>query len=192
MFKRFAGAACAAAVVAIGTVAFAENTQQAQPPTSAQSQAQAADPQTKPDMKEVTITGCIQSEKDYRAAHNLGSGGAAGTGAGVGNEYVLINASISPSAVGTAGATKPETGAPAGTAAFELTGSKESEASTFVGKRVEIVGKLKGAEMGAAGPTGGATAGKPPTGVDVTSKDLKLREVEITSIKETTGTCPAK
>lgn len=192
MFKRFAGAACAAAVVAIGTVAFAQNTQQAQPPTSGQPQAQAPAPQQQSDMKEVTITGCVQKESDYRAANNLGSGGAAGTGVGAGNEFVLINASISPSAVGTAGATKPETGAPAGSAAFELTGSKESEASAFVGKRVEIVGKLKGAEMGAAGPTGGATAGKPPTGVDVASKDLKLREVEISSIKETTGTCPAK
>jgi hypothetical protein len=190
MFKRFAGAACAAAVVAIGTVAFAENTQQAQPPTSAQPPAQAAD--QKSDMKDVTIIGCVQSEKDYRAANNLGGGGAAGTGVGAGNEFVLINASISPSAVGTAGATKPETGAPAGTAAFELTGSKESEASAFVGKRVEIVGKMKAAEIGATGPTGGATAGKPPTGVDVASKDLKLREVEITSIKEASGTCPAK
>lgn len=191
MFKRYAGAVCAAAVVAIGTVAFAQSTQPPQPPTSGQAQAQAANPQ-KSDAKEVTIIGCVQSESDYRAAHNLGSGGAAGTGVGAGNEYVLINASISESAVGTTGATRPETGAAAGTAAFELTGSKESDVSAFVGKRVEIVGKLKAAEMGAAGPTGGATAGKPPTGVDVTSKDLKLREVEITSVKETTGTCPAK
>ena len=59
----------------------------------------------------------------------------------------------------------------------------------FVGKRVEIVGKLKPAEMGAAGATGGVTAGKPPAGVDVVSKDLKLREVEVTSVKETTGSC---
>lgn len=188
MFKRYAGAACVAAVVAIGTVAFAQSTQPPQPPTSGQAQAQAAEPQKQSDIKEVTITGCVQSESDYRKANNLGSGGAAGTGVGAGNEFVLINASISSAAVGTTGAT----GAPAGTAAFELTGSKESDVAAFVGKRVEIVGKLKGAEMGAAGPTGGATAGKPPTGVDVTSKDLKLREVEITSVKETAGTCPAK
>ena len=40
-------------------------------------------------------------------------------------------------------------------------------------------------------PTGGATAGQPPTEVDVASKDLKLRELEVTSVKEIAGTCPA-
>jgi hypothetical protein len=50
---------------------------------------------------------------------------------------------------------------------------------------------LKPAEVGAGGATGGATAGAPPRGVDVTSKDLKLRELEVTSVKaSTSGTCP--
>ena len=52
---------------------------------------------------------------------------------------------------------------------------------------------LKPAEVGASGkPTGGATAGQPPSGVDVASKDLQLRELEITSVREAPGTCPAK
>jgi hypothetical protein len=56
---------------------------------------------------------------------------------------------------------------------------------------VEITGKLKAAEKTASGtPTGGATAGTPPTGVDVASADLKLREVDVVSVKESTGTCP--
>jgi hypothetical protein len=78
-----------------------------------------------------------------------------------------------------------------GSEEFELTGSNESKAETFVGKRVEIVGTLKAAETGPAGATGGATAGRPPTGIDTTSPDLRLREVEITSVREATGTCPA-
>lgn len=189
MYKRLAGAACMSAVVAIGTVAFAQSTPPQQPPTSSQAQAQAPQPQ-KPEAQNVTITGCVQKEADYRAAHNLGSGGAAGTGVGAGNEYVLVNASIGSGTVGTTGSETP--GAAGAMAAFELTGEKESEVGAFVGKRVEIIGKMKAAEIGAAGPTGGATAGKPPTGVDVASKDLKLREVEVSSVKETTGTCPAK
>ena len=185
MKSLLARGTCTAAVLALGTVVFAQSTPQTQPPAP-----QSAAPQVKaPAADQVTITGCVQKEADYRAANNLGSGGAAGTGVGEGNEYVLINATIAPAAgaVGTSGA--PAAAAPV---AFELTGEHEGKASEFVGKRVEIVGKLKAAEMAAGAATGGATAGKPPTGVDVASKDLKLREVEVSSIKETTGTCPTK
>jgi hypothetical protein len=51
---------------------------------------------------------------------------------------------------------------------------------------------LKAAEESATGkPTGGPTAGKPPEGVDVARADLTLRELEVTSIKEASGPCPA-
>ena len=74
--------------------------------------------------------------------------------------------------------------------AFELTGANEEKIRDFVGKRVQITGKLKAAEVGAAGrPTGGDTAGTPPSGVDVASKDLKLRELEVVSVAPATGTC---
>ena len=76
--------------------------------------------------------------------------------------------------------------------AYELTGPGEGQAAAFVGKRVEVMGRMKAEEIGASGPTGGPTAGAPPSGVDVTSKDLKLREFEVTSIKAAaTGSCPA-
>jgi hypothetical protein len=192
MKRTLAGGAVA---VAFAMVAVAQaQTPQPQPPTSSQPTAQRPADRPMAD-KEITLVGCIQSEDDYRKAQNLGRGGAAGTGVGGGNEFVLVNASTSTASAGT-----PSSGAPAGTAgttgmasgtAYELTGGNESQAAQFVGKRVEIMGKLKAAEMGATGPTGGATAGSPPSGVDVTSKDLKLREIEVTSIKETTGSCPA-
>ena len=55
------------------------------------------------------------------------------------------------------------------------------------------MGKLKAEEAGASGrPTGGPTAGKPPEGVDVASADLKLREIDVTSVKEASGSCPAE
>jgi hypothetical protein len=154
------------------------------PDTRAASPAQ----QTPGGGQQITVTGCIQREADYRKAQDKGRGGVAGTGIGAGNEFVLVNASMSAGAGRAAGA---PTGTAGSTAAYELTGKNEGEASAFVGKRVEISGMLKAAEESAAGrPTGGPTAGKPPEGVDVLGGDLKLRELEVTSVKESPGTCP--
>jgi hypothetical protein len=137
----------------------------------------------------VTVVGCVMRENDYRKAQDAGKGGPAGTGLGSGNEFVLTNAS----AKGAAGTAPGQAVGTSGSAtAYELTGSAEKQAEQFVGKRVEISGTLKPAEMGAAGPTGGPTAGAPPRGIDVVSKDLKLRELDVASVKEAEGTCPAK
>ena len=131
----------------------------------------------------VTLMGCVQNESDYRRAHDKSGGGVAGTGIGAGNEFILANASMAKQGLNPAGAAD---------AAYELTGPNEGKVKEFVGKRVEITGTLKPAETTAGGkPTGGATAGKPPSGVDVTSQDLKLRELEVTSVKAATGSCPA-
>ncbi len=195
MTRAIAVGACTVALA--GAVVFAQSgqstTQQQQPQPAAQQETKAA-------AQQVTVAGCVQREADYRREHNLGKGGAVGTGVGAGNEFVLIAASAIP-ARGTAGTTgvppaepAPATAAPtpAGTDAYELTGEKESQVSAYIGKRVEIVGKMKAAEAGPAGTTGGATAGRPPTGVDTVSPDLRLREIEVMSVRETTGTCPAK
>ena len=52
------------------------------------------------------MAGCIESEADYRKARNLGRGGTAGTGVGVGNEFVLIDTKMAsagaPPAAGAA------------------------------------------------------------------------------------------
>jgi hypothetical protein len=139
----------------------------------------------------VTVAGCIQSEADYRKARNLGRGGTAGTGVGVGNEFVLIDAKMA-----SAGA-PPAAGAATGTTrtaaqAYKLTAANEGKASQFVGKRVEVTGTLKPAETAGAAPTRRPTAGAPPR-IDVfAGEDRKLRELEVTSMRETAGTCPAK
>ena len=149
----------------------------------AQTKPQAPAGATSNQSEQVTLMGCIQNEADYRKAHDKSRGGVAGTGIGAGNEFVLANASMAKQGL-----------SPAGTAdtAYELTGPNEGKVKEFVGKRVEITGTLKPAETTAGGkPTGGATAGKPPSGVDVTSEDLKLRELEVTSVKAAQGTCPA-
>jgi hypothetical protein len=132
---------------------------------------------TKAPEQQVTVTGCIQRETDYRKAHDKGRAGVAGTGLGADNEFVLTNVSMTGASTGAA-------------AAYELTGSNEKMAAGHVGHRVEISGKLKAEDVTAAGkPTGGATAGKPPSGVDVLSKDLQLRELDVATVKMVSADC---
>jgi hypothetical protein len=139
----------------------------------------------------VTVTGCVQREADYRKARDAGRGGVANTGVGAGNEFILAEASMpGAGATSTRGAGAPAPAATTGgTAAFELTGTNEGKAEQFVGKRVEISGMLKAAETAGGRPTGGPTAGKPPEGIDVAGRDLQLRELEVSSIREVSGTC---
>jgi hypothetical protein len=129
--------------------------------------------------EQVTVSGCVEREADYRKAQDKGRGGAVGTGLGVENEYVLTGLS-------TAGADTKKMDA---STAYELTGANEKLAGPHVGHRVEIAGVLKAAEVGAAGATGGASAGTPPRGVDVVSKDLRLRELEVTAVKMISANC---
>ena len=190
----FSVGACVATAAALNMAAFAQTTESA-PKPSAPAQQSAPKPappaQAQASGDQVTVTGCIQREADYRKANDAGRGGVAGTGVGAGNEFVLAMASTGGTP-GTAGATGTA-GSAAGSMAFELTGANEGQAAKFVGQRVEIMGKLKAAEVSAGGqPTGGPTAGKPPSGVDVISKDLQLRELEVGSIRMVPGTCSAQ
>ena len=183
MKARMSSSMCAAGMLALCTTAFAQQAGQTpQQPTQPAARASADGA--------ITVTGCVQREADYRQARDAGKGGVAGTGVGAGNEFILADASAA-APKGAAAANPPGTSG-AAAAAYELTGANEGQVAAFVGKRVEITGTLKAAEVGATGqPTGGATAGQPPRGVDVASKDLKLRELEVTSVREATGTCPA-
>lgn len=129
----------------------------------------------KPGGEQVTVTGCVQREADYRKMHDKGRGGVAGTGVGAGDEFVLALSGAD---------------AKSGASAYELTGTNEKMAGPHVNHRVEVTGTLKPAETTASGkPTGGATAGAPPSGVDVMSKDLQLRELEVTTVKMVSATC---
>ena len=186
MKKVFSGSVFMASVAALGMAAFAQTTPQQSPASQSQTAAPASRPAAAG--QQVTIVGCVQREADYRKAHDDGKGGVAGTGVGAGNEFVLINAAVS---TGGSGAAPTGTAGSTGGTAYELTGSGEGQAAKFVNKRVEVMGMFKAAETAGGAPTGGPTAGAPPSGVDVVSKDLKLREFEVSSVKEATGNCPA-
>jgi len=195
---RFAGGTCAAATLGLGMAVFAQTTAGAQAANpAAQERTPAAQERTTPAQsagapaETVTVTGCVQREADYRKARDAGRGGVANTGVGAGNEFILAEASMpGAGATSTRGAGAPAPAATTGgTAAFELTGTNEGKAEQFVGKRVEISGMLKAAETAGGRPTGGPTAGKPPEGIDVAGRDLQLRELEVSSIREVSGTC---
>jgi hypothetical protein len=100
-----------------------------------------------------------------------------GTGAGSGNEFVLVNASRI-----TAGAppSNSDCSAASGGEAYELTGNREKELEQFVGRRVEITGTVKPARttQTAEGTT------RPTGGFDPLKQDLKLFEVEVASFRE--------
>ena len=209
----YIGRVASAAVLAVGIGVVVEAGQA--PASGSQSSATAG--------QKVTVTGCVQRESDYRKMNDAGRGGVAGSGVGVGNEFVLTNATVSTGASSSSAPSAPNSSSSAGSpssssssssssspsssssasgaqsasaagpgVAYELTGSGEGQAAQHVGKRVEITGVFKAAETTASGaPTGGPTAGRPPSGVDVTSKDMKLRELEVTSVREVGSTCPA-
>lgn len=163
--------------LAVATATFAILTGQL---TNAQQQAPGA--ATSAD-QQVTVTGCIQREADYRKSTAAGRGGAVGTGVGVGNEFVLTSAMMSPAASpsATGAGERAATGTTgAASTAYELTGANEGQAASHVGKHVEITGTLKAMTSTSAG---GPTANVPG------SQDLKLRELEVSSIRESSGTC---
>ena len=71
----------------------------------------------------MTVTGCLMKEADYRKAHHLGKGALGGLG--LGDEFVLVEGSCD-SANGTA---------------YRMTGKKEEELKPFVGHRIEVTGQ---------------------------------------------------
>jgi hypothetical protein len=116
----------------------------------------------------ISVVGCIQREAEYRRQQNLGKGGFLGFGGGLGNEYVLVNASRG--ADGVFGDCTAATGGEA----YELTGPGEGALEAFVGQRVAVAGIRKEAEVDTetGRPTGGRERG-----------DLRLFEVDVTSFR---------
>jgi hypothetical protein len=175
MSIRAARTAIAAGVLTCAT-AFAQTSQ-----TPTQTPAQTG---TQPETP-ITLVGCLQREADYRKEQSAGRGGAVGTGTGLGNEFVLVNASIAAAGAPTPSATTEMDCKPGGTGeAYELTGNRERELERFVGRRIEITGMLKRAETEAAGTAGTAGTAKPTGGIDPMGQDLRLHEVNVTSFRE--------
>jgi hypothetical protein len=160
--------------MAIGLAAFAATTGQAMAGPSPASSLATQSGRTSSDQT-VTLTGCIQREADYRRSIG-GGGGATGTGAGLTDEFVLIEA-LAPTTGSTTAPTATGTSGTTGTT-YALTGSHEGDAGALVGKRVEIIGTVKQENTPRA--RGASDAANP---------EVKLRELDVSTVRETPGSC---
>ena len=161
--------------MAIRLAAFAATTGQAMAGPSPASPLATQSGRTSSDQT-VTLTGCIQREADYRRAIG-GGGGATGTGAGLTDEFVLIEA-LAPTTGSTTAPTATGTSGTTGTT-YALTGSHEGDAGALVGKRVEIIGTVKQENTS---PRARGTS-------DAANPAVKLRELDVSTVRETPGSC---
>jgi hypothetical protein len=135
----------------------------------------------------VTAVGCLQTEKDYRHLHDSGRGGFLRTGAGEGDEYILVHATVGVASMHVEPATEAENAnclaSPDNGQAIELTGHPERDLAPFVGRRVVISGMLKHAKHDpeAVGTSGAFTPVPTSGGIDITGAELKLREINVES-----------
>jgi hypothetical protein len=157
----------------------------------AQAQQQSAKPQT-PSQITTTVkpttalTGCL-----YREDQVPGRTPNVAERAGILEDYILADVTVSdpqqqpkpagaPASTGTAG-TLPATGT-----MYKVENIPDDRLKTLVGKRVEVTGKIEPEGRPGAG-TGGVRPDR-SLGPDA----ISLPEIEASSIREVSGTCPAK
>jgi hypothetical protein len=88
---------------------------------------------------EITLVGCVELEKDYRARMDAGKGGVLGSGVGAANEFILTGAK--PAKTDARGQRAVGTGGTMGD--YALTGKMESELTRQINRQVEIVGVIE-------------------------------------------------
>jgi len=161
------------AVVASSTLVGAQSGASQQPP------ARPAESQQSSKSATTTLTGCVYQEKDIPGrAPNVAER------AGVLEDYILVDAapasSATPGATGTSGAPHK---------IYKLERIDDEKLKAVVGKRVEVTGRID------AEPGDARTAkGERTSDVDkaIGRDKIDIAEFEVVSIKEVSGTCPAK
>jgi hypothetical protein len=86
----------------------------------------------------VTVLGCVQKESDYRAQKNDGRGGAANTGLGVANEFMLRGAKTV-----NAETLKPIDTGGSNIDSYSLTGRLEGDVQPAVGQQIAVTGYVE-------------------------------------------------
>jgi hypothetical protein len=151
------------------------------PVSSATAQTDAVDDEA----HSITLVGCVMRESDYRDMYGPGQSGPRGPGIGLRNEYMLVDARVvapsgsNPGVVETTGTCPPSPGG--FPTAYELTGPREKEVASFLGRRVELTGMQKRAKTRPAGTSG---LREPTGGFDPLGHELHLFEVEVASFHE--------
>jgi hypothetical protein len=137
----------------------------------------------------ITVTGCVQNEKDVLKANAMPKA------MGMGNEFVLTHSTVQ---AGSPAAKPPEQPAAAPSEAagtsgslgkiYRVTGDQESSLQQHLGQKVEITGRFKDEaaarrELGAIGTSGTP----PPTAAEPTADNTP--EITIDSVKKISDTC---
>ena len=102
-------------------------------------------PSPEQQIRNVTLVGCVELEKDDRARIGAGRGGVLGTGAGVGNEFVLTNATL---------ATATATNAPVASTGSGRAAAGASTATSPVADKAVASTGAKPPAGASAGPAG--------------------------------------
>jgi hypothetical protein len=157
---------------------------QAQSPASAQ---QPSSPQRQDASQKspATITGCVYREQDVP-----GRAPNPAERAGILEDYILAEIPAAGTgtkgATGTAGSVQPQFGT-----MYKLEHADDEKLKALVGKRVEVTGH-KDKEAGDSSRTPAATPPTSQADKAIGRDRVDLAEFEVTSIKEVSGTCPAK
>jgi hypothetical protein len=177
--------ASAVALLCSGAVVVAQASASSQAPQP-QSQPRAQTPAAS--QPSTTLTGCVYREQDVP-----GRSPNVAERAGVLEDYILAEvmpnqpqsspSTATPGAAGTSGTVSSG-------AMYKLELIADEKLKALVGKRVEVTGRID-AEPGDKTPTS-ATPPTTPTDRAIGRDRINLSEFEVTSIKEVTGTCPAK
>ena len=144
--KRIAGSV--AAILLVGAASFAQSDNRSTTKNQNQISQSSSDANAT-----MTVVGCLVRETDYRKAHGLGKGAIGGLG--LGDEFVLVDATAVAASGSTAAATgsSPQTPAtrPSSSAAcsekgtgkaYRTTGQLEERLKPFVGRRIEVTGQF--------------------------------------------------
>lgn len=91
---------------------------------------------------EVTLTGCVEPEKDYRNRLSAAKGGPLASGVGQSNEYVLSSARPMP-ADGSALTQKEAVATSGQSGDYLLTGKPENELKRAVGRQIHVIGVVE-------------------------------------------------
>jgi len=138
----------------------------------------------------VTLVGCIMRESDWREADGRTSGGWLNTGAGVGNEYMLLNAVPGPVDHQTAAQANCENMSGGQTIELKGKGERRRNFESFVGHRIEVSGSFAHSHTAIVdgqivqfrrGAVAATDRGGP---VNPRKRDLRLNEFKVESFRE--------